>query len=103
MTKRPARDILRHYLKSHPSLKLVEECADGFAGLKAIKEHNPDLVFLDIQMPRLTGFEMLEVMDEKPLIHLHHRIRPICTKAFDLNALDYLLKPVSNERFLPQL
>ena len=95
----PARDILRHYIKNHPSLKIVEECADGFAGLKAIKEHNPDLVFLDIQMPRLTGFEMLEVMDEKPLIIFTTAYDQYAIKAFDLNAVDYLMKPVSSERF----
>jgi len=95
----PARDILRHYLKNHPSLKLVEECTDGFAGLKAIKEHNPDLVFLDIQMPRLTGFEMLEVMDEKPLIIFTTAYDQHAIKAFELNAVDYLMKPISNERF----
>lgn len=95
----PARDILRHYLKNHPSLKLVEECADGFSGLKAIKEHNPDLVFLDIQMPRLTGFEMLEVMDEKPLIIFTTAYDQYAIKAFELNAIDYLMKPVSLDRF----
>jgi two-component system LytT family response regulator len=95
----PARDMLRHYLKNQPSLKLVEECADGFTGLKAIKEHNPDLVFLDIQMPRLTGFEMLEVMDEKPLIIFTTAYDQYALKAFELNAVDYLMKPISNDRF----
>jgi two-component system, LytTR family, response regulator len=95
----PARDIIRHYLKAHPSLKIVEECSDGFAGLKAIKELNPDLVFLDIQMPRLTGFEMLEVMDEKPLIIFTTAYDQFAIRAFELNAIDYLMKPVSSERF----
>jgi two-component system, LytTR family, response regulator len=95
----PARNILRHYLKSHPSLKIVEECSDGFAGLKAIREHNPDLIFLDIQMPRLNGFEMLEVMDEKPLIIFTTAFDQYAIRAFDMNAADYLLKPISSERF----
>jgi two-component system, LytTR family, response regulator len=95
----PARDIIRHYLKGHPSLKIVDECSDGFAGLKAIKDHNPDLIFLDIQMPRLTGFEMLEVMDEKPLIIFTTAYDQYAIKAFEENAVDYLMKPVSADRF----
>jgi len=95
----PARDILRHYMKNHPGLKLVDECADGFAGLKAIKEHDPELVFLDIQMPRLNGFEMLEVMEGKPLIIFTTAYDQYAIKAFELNAIDYLLKPISTERF----
>ena len=64
----PARDIIKHYLIKHNNIELVGECSDGFAGLKLIKELNPDIVFLDIQMPKLTGFEMLEVLEEKPEI-----------------------------------
>lgn len=95
----PARDIIRHYLKEFPSITIAEECSDGFAGLKAIREHNPDLVFLDIQMPRLTGFEMLEVMDEKPLIIFTTAYDQYAIQAFENNAIDYLMKPVSIERF----
>jgi two-component system, LytTR family, response regulator len=95
----PARDIIRHYLKEFPFIKIAEECSDGFAGLKAIREHNPDLVFLDIQMPRLTGFEMLEVMDEKPLIIFTTAYDKYAIQAFERNAVDYLMKPVSTERF----
>lgn len=95
----PARDIVRHYLKAFPFITIAEECSDGFAGLKAIREHNPDLVFLDIQMPRLTGFEMLEVMDEKPLIIFTTAYDQYAIKAFESNAIDYLMKPVSTERF----
>ena len=95
----PARDIIRHYLKAFPYITISEECSDGFAGLKAIREHNPDLVFLDIQMPRLTGFEMLEVMDEKPLIIFTTAYDQYAIQAFERNAVDYLLKPVSTERF----
>jgi two-component system, LytTR family, response regulator len=95
----PARDIIRHYLKEFPFITVAEECSDGFAGLKAIREHNPDLVFLDIQMPRLTGFEMLEVMDEKPLIIFTTAYDQYAIQAFERNAVDYLMKPVSTERF----
>lgn len=95
----PARDIIRHYLKEFPFITIAEECSDGFAGLKAIREHNPDLVFLDIQMPRLTGFEMLEVMDEKPIIIFTTAYDQYAIQAFERNAVDYLMKPVSTERF----
>lgn len=95
----PARDILKHYLKNHHDLHLAGECSDGFAGLKAIREINPDLVLLDIQMPRLTGFEMLEVMDENPLIIFTTAYDQYALKAFEMNATDYLLKPISAERF----
>ena len=95
----PARDIIRYYLKEFPFIKIAEECSDGFAGLKAMREHNPDLVFLDIQMPRLTGFEMLEVMDEKPLIIFTTAYDQYAIQAFERNAVDYLMKPVSTERF----
>ncbi|MBE0676629.1 MAG: response regulator transcription factor [Bacteroidales bacterium] len=95
----PARDIVRHYLKSHPDFIVADECADGFSGLKAIREINPDLIFLDIQMPRLTGFEMLEIMDENPVVIFTTAYDQYALKAFEMNAVDYLLKPISAERF----
>ena len=95
----PAREILKHYLKNHPDMILAGECSDGFAGLKAIKEMNPDLVLLDIQMPKLNGFEMLEVMEENPVIIFTTAYDQYALKAFELNATDYLMKPVSVERF----
>lgn len=95
----PARDIIRHYLKDHPCVKIVAECSDGFEGLKAIREKSPDLLFLDIQMPRLTGFEMLEVMEEKPHIIFITAYDQYAIKAFEQNAVDYLLKPVDKVRF----
>ena len=94
----PARDILKHYLKDYPEIEIVAECADGFSGLKTISEKKPDLVFLDIQMPRLTGFELLEVMTEKPVVIFTTAYDQFAIKAFELNALDYLLKPYPKER-----
>ncbi|MEZ5000251.1 MAG: LytTR family DNA-binding domain-containing protein [Bacteroidales bacterium] len=95
----PAREIMKHYLLGHPGVELVAECADGFCGLKKIQELNPDLVFLDIQMPKLTGLELLEVLEEKPEIIFTTAYDEYAIRAFDMNAVDYLLKPFSQERF----
>lgn len=94
----PARELLKHYLKNHSEIEIIAECPDGFAGLKAISEMKPDLIFLDIQMPKLTGFEMLEVLDERPEIIFTTAYDQFAIKAFELNALDYLLKPYHEER-----
>jgi len=61
-----SREIVKAYLKNFPDMEIVQECGDGFEGVKAIQEHKPDLIFLDIQMPKITGFEMLELIDHKP-------------------------------------
>jgi len=95
----PARDILKHYLKDFPEIEIIGECADGFSGLETISFSKPDLVFLDIQMPRLTGFELIEVMTEKPAIIFTTAFDQFAIKAFELNAVDYLLKPFPKERF----
>jgi two-component system LytT family response regulator len=97
--EQPARDIIRHYLSKHTDIELVGECPDGFSGLKAIHELKPNLVFLDVQMPKLTGFEMLELMDETPQIIFSTAFDQYAIKAFELNAVDYLLKPYSQDRF----
>ncbi len=94
----PAREILKHYLKDIPEIELVAECSDGFEGLKKIAGIKPDLVFLDIQMPKLTGFEMLEVLEERPAIIFTTAYDQYALKAFELNAVDYLLKPFPRER-----
>lgn len=94
----PARDLLRHYLKDHSDIEIVAECQDGFTGLKAISEHKPDLIFLDIQMPKLTGFEMLEVTEERPEVIFTTAYDQFALRAFELNAADYLLKPFHKER-----
>jgi two-component system LytT family response regulator len=94
----PARDLLKHYLKDYDEIDIIAECADGFAGLKTISELKPELVFLDIQMPRLTGFELIEVMTEKPVIIFTTAYDQFAIRAFELNAIDYLLKPFPKER-----
>lgn len=96
----PARDIIKHYLKELDYIDVIAECADGFTGLKTISSMKPDLVFLDIQMPRLTGIEMLEVITEKPEIIFTTAYDQFAIKAFELNAVDYLLKPFPKRRFL---
>ncbi len=94
-----ARDIVKKYLEDHNNIEIVAECSNGFEGLKAIHELKPDLVFLDIQMPKLTGFEMLEILDYKPQIIFATAYDEFAIKAFEHNAIDYLLKPFSKERF----
>jgi two-component system LytT family response regulator len=96
----PAREIIKHYLKDLDSIEVIAECSDGFSGLKSISLLKPDLVFLDIQMPRLTGIELLEVLTEKPEIIFTTAYDQFALKAFELNAVDYLLKPFPKRRFL---
>ena len=96
----PAREIIKHYLKEVDSIDVIAECADGFSGLKSISVLKPDLVFLDIQMPRLTGIELLEVLTEKPEIIFTTAYDQFAIKAFELNAIDYLMKPFPKNRFL---
>jgi two-component system LytT family response regulator len=96
----PARDIIRHYLTEVDGVEIIAECADGFAGLKTISLLKPELVFLDIQMPRLTGIEMIEVMTEKPEIIFTTAYDQFALRAFELNAVDYLMKPFPKRRFL---
>lgn len=96
----PARDIIRHYLSELDSIEIIAECTDGFTGLKTISQLKPELVFLDIQMPRLTGIELVEVLTEKPEIIFTTAYDQFALKAFELNAVDYLLKPFPKRRFL---
>jgi len=93
------REIIKNYLQNVNGIELIGEFADGFSGLKAINELKPDIVFLDIQMPKLTGLEVLELLDEPPAIIFTTAYDEYAVKAFELNAIDYLLKPFSKERF----
>jgi two-component system LytT family response regulator len=96
----PAREIIRHYLNEVENVEIIAECADGFTGLKTISAMKPDLVFLDIQMPRLTGIELVEVLTEKPEIIFTTAYDQYAIRAFELNAVDYLMKPFPKRRFL---
>lgn len=94
-----ARSIVSEYLKSYPEISIVQECNDGFEGVKAISQHKPDLIFLDIQMPKINGFEMLELIDEPPAVIFTTAFDEYAIKAFEEHAIDYLLKPFSKDRF----
>lgn len=94
-----ARGLVREYLQDHPFIHIAAECGDGFEGLKAIQEHRPDLVFLDVQMPKINGFEMLELLDPAPAVIFTTAFDEYAIRAFDRHAVDYLLKPFSKERF----
>ena len=94
-----ARSLIRALLSAHPEFEVVAECADGFDGFKAIGQHTPDLLFLDVQMPKLSGFEMLELLDAPPPVIFTTAFDQYAIAAFEAHAIDYLLKPVSRERF----
>jgi two-component system LytT family response regulator len=91
--------IVQEYLTAFPQFELLEICHDGFQGMKAIQKHTPDLIFLDVQMPKITGFEMLELLDEPPAVIFTTAFDQYALKAFDSMAIDYLLKPFSQDRF----
>jgi two-component system LytT family response regulator len=94
-----ARSMVKEYLASYPGIEVVQECGDGFEGIKAIQQHQPDLVFLDIQMPKINGFEMLELIEQPPAVIFTTAFEEYAIKAFESHAVDYLLKPFSKERF----
>jgi len=94
-----ARDLVRNFLQSFENIEIIDECENGFEGIKSINEHNPDLIFLDIQMPKLNGFEMLELLENNYNIIFTTAYDQYALKAFEVNAVDYLLKPFSRERF----
>lgn len=94
-----ARGIVNEYLAPYRDIEVVAECNDGFEGMKAIQQHEPGLVFLDIQMPKINGFEMLELFEDPPPVIFTTAFDEFAIKAFELNAVDYLLKPFSKERF----
>lgn len=94
-----ARDVIKEYLKSYPDIELAAECGDGFEGLKAIQQHAPELIFLDVQMPKINGFEMLELIENPPATIFTTAFDEFAIHAFERNATDYLLKPFSKERF----
>jgi two-component system LytT family response regulator len=94
-----ARTIVKEYLQQYPQIEIAAECSNGFEGIKAIMQLQPGVVFLDIQMPKITGFEMLELIEQPPPIIFTTAFDEYAIKAFETHAIDYLLKPFSQERF----
>jgi two-component system, LytTR family, response regulator len=94
-----ARMIVLEYLQDYPQIQMIQECNDGFEGAKAIHLHQPDLIFLDIQMPKIDGFEMLELIENPPPVIFTTAFDEYALKAFETHAVDYLLKPFSKDRF----
>jgi len=94
-----ARGFLREMLGAHPDIEIAAECPNGFEAVKAIGETRPDLLFLDVQMPKLDGFEVLELIDPGPVVIFVTAYDQYAMRAFDAHAVDYLLKPFSRERF----
>lgn len=98
-----ARRILREYLAGEPDMEIIEECPNGFEAVKAVNEVKPDVLFLDVQMPKLDGFEVLELIDSSVAVVFVTAYDQYAMRAFDAAAVDYLLKPFTAERFRASL
>ncbi len=94
-----AHNILEEYLENRPEFRVVGNAHDGFEGLKLIQQTQPDLLLLDIQMPKINGFELLEVINENPEVIFTTAFDEFALRAFETNAVDYLLKPIAQDRF----
>jgi two-component system LytT family response regulator len=97
-----ARERVRSLLETEPDIEIVAECSNGFEAIRAIEQHDPDLVFLDVQMPQIDGFGVLEAVRDRPSMPAVVFVTAYDTyalKAFDVHAVDYLLKPFDRERF----
>ena len=94
-----ARGLVREMLRKHPEIEVLAECANGFEAVKAVAERRPDLIFLDVQMPKLDGFEVLELIGTDAAVIFVTAYDMYAMKAFDVHAVDYLLKPFSQDRF----
>jgi two-component system LytT family response regulator len=99
----PARMLLREYLSAHPDVDIVAECANGFEAVKAVSERQPNLLLLDVQMPKLDGFEVLELVGDGPTVIFVTAYDTYAIRAFEVHAVDYLLKPFSAERLAEAL
>src|ERR1700712_563730 len=94
-----ARDLLREYLESFPEIDIVGECSKGTEAVEQIDKLKPDLIFLDVQMPGMTGFDVLDVIDHEPYVIFTTAYDQYAIKAFEKNAIDYVSKPLDEERF----
>ncbi len=98
-----ARAVIREYLRAHPGVEVVAECGNGFDAVKAVAELKPDLLFLDVQMPKLSGFEVVELLGRDVPVVFTTAYDQYALRAFDVHAVDYLLKPFNEERFAEAL
>ena len=98
-----ARQVLRELLRLHEGIEIVTECRNGLEAVKAVAEHKPDLLFLDVQMPKLTGFDVLELIGPDVPVIFVTAYDEYAMKAFDVHAVDYLLKPVGKDRLAAAL
>ena len=98
-----ARAVVREYLAPHPGVEVVAECANGFEAVKAVTELAPDLLLLDVQMPKLSGFEVLELIGRDVAVIFTTAYDEYALRAFEVHAVDYLLKPFSEDRFAEAL
>ena len=98
-----ARAVVREYVRAHPDVEVVAECGNGFDAVKAVAELSPDLVFLDVQMPKLNGFEVLELLGRDVPVIFTTAYDQYALRAFEVHAVDYLLKPFNEERFAEAL
>ena len=94
-----ARLVLRELLQTHPEIEVLAECGNGFEAVKAVAEHKPDLIFLDVQMPKLSGFDVLELIGTATPVIFVTAYDQYAMRAFEVHAVDYLLKPIGRERF----
>jgi two-component system, LytTR family, response regulator len=94
-----ARAVIREFLQLHTEIEIAAECANGMEAVKAVAEHKPNLIFLDVQMPKLTGFDVLELIGVDVPVIFVTAYDQFAMRAFDVHAVDYLLKPVGRERF----
>jgi two-component system LytT family response regulator len=94
-----ARMVLRELIQTHPEIEVLAECGNGFEAVKAVAEHKPNLIFLDVQMPRLSGFDVLELIGTDTAVIFVTAYDKYAMRAFEVHAVDYLLKPVGRDRF----
>ena len=94
-----ARSVVREYAAADPEVEIVADCGNGFEAVKAVSELKPDLVLLDVQMPKLDGFEVLELLGRDQAVVFITAYDQYALRAFEVHAVDYLLKPFSAERF----
>ena len=101
--EQPARDLVKVFLRDFTHVEVIGEASNGYEGARLVNELKPDLIFLDIQMPKIDGFEMLELLDDLPQVIFCTAYDQYAIQAFDKKAVDYLLKPFSKARFAEAL